>query len=105
MEIQTTLTDQRAKIDVHCSAKSVPTRESLLLLALDVPERIADVLKIEFHAALQQARPLAAPVPEEVAVRPLTSFVTVRTGERFLLRILRTNRKSEQAYAETQGKQ
>jgi hypothetical protein len=40
-----------------------------------------------------------------VAVWPLTSFVTVRAGERFLLRSLRTNRKSEQAYAETQGKQ
>jgi carbohydrate-selective porin OprB len=38
-------------------------------------------------------------------VWPLTSFVTVWAGERFLLRIPRTNRRSEQAYAETQGKQ
>ena len=105
MEVQPLLTDQRTQVDVYGSPKSVPTRESLLLFALDVPKRIADVLKIEFHAALQQARPLAAPVPEEVAVWPLTSFVTVRAGQRFLLRSLRTSRKSEQAYAETQGKQ
>ena len=105
MEIQSLLTDQRAEIDVHRSPESVPTCKALRLLALDVRERIADVLKIEFHAAFQQARPLAAPVSEDVAVWPLTSFVTVRAGERFLLRSLRTNRKSEQAYAETQGKQ
>ena len=36
---------------------------------------------------------------------PLTRFVTVRAGERFLLRSLRMNRKSEQANSETQGKQ
>jgi hypothetical protein len=87
------LTDQRAKIDVHCSAKSVPTRESLFLFALDVPKRIADVLKIEFHTALLQARALSAPIPEEVAVRTLTRFVTVRAGERFLLRSLGMGRK------------
>src|SRR6266404_5682659 len=74
MEIQPLLADQRAKIDVHRSPESVPTRKSLFLLALDVPKRIADVLKIETHTALQQVRSLAAPVPEEVAVRALTPF-------------------------------
>ena len=88
MKIQSLLTDQLAKIDVYRSPESVPARESLFLLALEIPERIADVLKIEFHAALLKACPLASPVPEEVAVWALTRFVTVRAGERFLLRRL-----------------
>src|SRR5260370_42017050 len=96
------LTDQRAKIDVHCSAKSVPTREPLFLLALDVPEGVADVLKIEFHTALLQARSLAAPIPEEVAVRALTRLMTVRTGERFLLRGLGMSRKCKYTKAAPQ---
>jgi len=93
MEVQPLLTDQRAKIDVHRPAESVPTRESLFLLALEIPERIADVLKIEFHTAFQQMRPLAAPVPEKVAVRALARFVTVRAGELFMLRSLGMDRK------------
>src|SRR6266403_1911735 len=52
-------------------------------VALDVPKRIADILKIEFHTALLQACPFAAPIPEEVTVRTLTRLLTVRTGERF----------------------
>jgi hypothetical protein len=93
MEIPSLLTDQRAKIDVHRSPESVPTRKSLFLLALYIPEGIADILKIEFHTAVQQACPLAAPVSEEVAVRALTRFVTVRAGERLLLRSLGMGRK------------
>jgi hypothetical protein len=84
MEIQPLLTDQRAKIDVHRSPESVPTRKSLFLLALKIPERIADVLKIKVHSTLLQACPLAAPVPEKVTVRAMARFVTVRAGERFL---------------------
>src|ERR1700676_1027281 len=104
MEIPSLLTDQRAKIDVERSSKSVPTRKSLFLFALEVPEEIADVLKIKFHTALQQTRSLAAPVSEQMSVRSLTRFVTVRTGNRFLLRSLRTNRKSEQENAENKRK-
>ncbi len=88
--------------------ESVPTRKSLFLLAFDVPEGIADVLKIKVHSTLLQACPLTAPVPEKVTVRALTRLVTVRAGElflRFLLLSLRANRASEQANAETQGKQ
>src|ERR1700726_3353291 len=84
MEIQPLLTNQRAKIDVHRSPESIPTRKSLFLFALEIPERIADVLKIKVHATLCQTRPLAAPVPEKVTVRALTRLVTVRAGERFL---------------------
>jgi hypothetical protein len=78
------LTDQLAKIDIHRSAESVPTRKPLRLLALDVPEGIAHILKIEFHAALLQACPLAVPVSEEMAVRALARFMTVRARGRFL---------------------
>jgi hypothetical protein len=105
MEIQPLLSNERAKIDVHRSPESVPTRKSLLLLALEIPEGVADVLKIEIHSALQQTRPLAAPVPKEMPVRTLPRFVTVGTRERFLLLTLRISRKSEQANAERQGKQ
>jgi len=105
MEIQTLQTGQRTKIDIYRSPKSVPTCKSLFLLALDVPEGIADVLKIKFNAALQQACPLAAPTSKQVTVRSLARFVTVRTGNRFLLRSLRTNRKSEQTNAKKKGKQ
>jgi hypothetical protein len=93
MEIQPALTDQRAKIDVHRPPEAVPARKALFLLALEVPQGIADVLKIEFDTAFGQVRPLAPPFPEEMAVRALTRFVTVRAGERFLLRCLRTSRK------------
>ncbi len=93
MEIQSLLTGQRAKIDVDRSPESVPTRKSLFLLALEIPEGIADILKIEFHSALLQARTLAAPIPEEVAVRTLTRLVTVRTGKRFMLSGLGMGRK------------
>jgi hypothetical protein len=99
MEIQPFLTNERAKIDVYRSPKSVPTRKSLWLHALEVPEGIADVLKIKVHTTLLQTRPLASPCLKEMPVRALACFVTVRTGKRFLLLGLRTNRKSEQTNA------
>jgi hypothetical protein len=89
MEIPSLVTGQLAKIDVHRSAESVPNRKALFLLALEVPEGIADVLKIEVHPTLRKARPLSAPVSEEVAVRTLTGFVAVRAGERFVMPRLR----------------
>jgi hypothetical protein len=79
MEIQFLLTDQLTKIDVHGSAEAIPTRKSLVPLALDVPERIADILKIEFDAVLFQASSHSAPLAEKMAVRPPSRFVTVRT--------------------------
>jgi hypothetical protein len=99
VKIPSLLTDQLAKIDVHRSAKSVPTREPLVLLALDVPEGIADVLKVEFYTVLQQACPLAAPVPEEMAVRTLARFVAVWARKRLLLRGLAKSRECK--YAKT----
>src|SRR5260221_779258 len=93
MEVQTVLASQRAKIDVHRSPESVPARKSLSLLALEIPEGIADVLKIEFHTAFQQMRPLAAPVPEEVSMRALTRFVAVWAGQWFVFRRLGIGRR------------
>jgi hypothetical protein len=54
MEIQPFLIDQGAEIDVHSSSKAVPARKALLLLALEVPEGIADVLEIEPDASFQE---------------------------------------------------
>jgi hypothetical protein len=56
VKIQFMLTGERAKIDVHHSAESVPTCKSLLLFALEIPEGIADVLKIEAHSMVLKAR-------------------------------------------------
>ena len=89
MEIQTRLANQCTEIDVHRSPEPVPTSESLFLLAFDVPQGIADVLKIEFHTTLEQARPLTVPLSEEVAVWPLACLMTVRAAQSFLLSFLR----------------
>jgi len=78
MEIQTLLTDQRTEIDVYGSAESVPTRESFLLLTLNVPERVANVLEVEPHTMFEQAGPLAIPVTQEMPVRALACLMTVR---------------------------
>jgi hypothetical protein len=51
MEIQSVLTNQRTQVDVHGSPESVPTRESLFLFTLDIPERVADVLEVEPYTA------------------------------------------------------
>jgi hypothetical protein len=40
MKIQIALAEQRTKIEIHRSAKAVPTCEPFFLLALNVPERI-----------------------------------------------------------------
>jgi hypothetical protein len=97
MEIPSLMTGQLAKINVHCAAESVPTRKSLFLHALEVPEGIAHILKIEVHPMPRQTRPLSAPVSEEMAVRTLAGFVAIRAGERFLLRGLRMGRKCKYA--------
>jgi len=83
VEVQPVLPGQRAKVNIYGSSESVPTGKSPLLLALDIPERIADLLKIKFHSALQKTRPLAAPIPEEVPVRTLTGLVAVGAAKRF----------------------
>src|ERR1700729_3436432 len=93
MEIPSLVTGQLAKINAHCAVESVPTRKSLFLHALEVPQGIADILKIEVHPMPRKTRPLSAPVSEEMAVRTLTGFVAIRAGERFLLRSLRMGRK------------
>jgi hypothetical protein len=89
MKIQSLLTDQLTQVDVDRSPKAIPTRKSLRLHALDVGERVADVLKIEFHPTLFQASSLTPPFSEEMAVGTLTRFVAIRAGNRLLLRRLR----------------
>ena len=79
---------QCPEVDIYRSPKPVPACKSLFLLALDVPQRIAYVLKIESHTSLEQPRPLAAPRSEKMPVQPLTRLMAVRTTERFLLQNL-----------------
>jgi hypothetical protein len=93
MKIPSLMTGQLAKINVHRAAESVPTHKSLFLHTLEVPEGIADILKIEVHSMPRKTRPLSAPVSEQMAVRTLTGFVAIRAGELFLLRSPRVGRK------------
>ena len=72
MEIPSPVTGQLAKINVHRAAESVPTRKSLLLHALEIPEGIADILKIEVHPTPRKTRPRSAPVSEEMAAQEAT---------------------------------
>src|ERR1035438_2071226 len=88
MEIHSMLAHERPQIHVNGSPESIPTRKSLPLLALEIPEGIADVLKIEAHTALQQTRSLAAPISEEVTVWTLARFMTVRSAQSFLMSLL-----------------
>jgi hypothetical protein len=82
----------------------VPTRKALRV-TLDVPEGIADVLKVEVHALLFEARPLAVPVAEKVAMRALTRLMTVGSGDGFyLLRSLGMGWKCKQIKSGPQRK-
>jgi hypothetical protein len=93
MEIQPLLTGQRAKINIDRPSESVLACKTLFLHALEIPERIADVLKIKVHTTLLQASPLTAPGSKKMAVRTLPRFVTVRAGDLFLLHNLGMDRK------------
>ena len=86
MEIQAGLVNECSEIDVHRTSKSIKARKLIRLLALDVGKRVADVLEIKANATFQQARPLAVPVSEKVAVRAFASLMTVGPAECLLLR-------------------
>ena len=83
MEIQSVLTDQRTQVDVHRSTETIPTREPLFLLTLNVPERVADVLEVEPHTAFEQAGPLATPSSKEMTLGALACLVAVRATKSF----------------------
>src|SRR5258707_7476530 len=84
MKIQPLQTNQGTQIDVYCSPNPIPDRKSLDWLVPEAPNRITDVLKIESHSALQQARPHSAPVSKAMPIRPLTGLMAVGTAEGFL---------------------
>jgi hypothetical protein len=75
--------DQGAEINVNGSSKAVPARKALLLLALEIPQRIADVLEIECDTSFLKARPHPAPISEQMAVRALPRLMVVRAAKRF----------------------
>src|SRR5260370_42296978 len=102
MKKQIALTDQLAEIDVDSPSEAVPAREAFFLVALDVPQGIANILETELDSTLQQARPLAGPLSEEMAVRALSGFMAVRPAECFLLRNLGICGSGNDARAEQQ---
>jgi hypothetical protein len=83
VEIQSLLADQRAEIDVHRTSEPIKTCESVLLFALNVPERITDVLEVESHTAFEQPGTFAIPVSKEMSVVALTRLIAVRAAKRF----------------------
>ena len=64
VEIQPVLPGQLTKIDVDGRAEAVPGRKLRVLLILEAPEGVADILEVEYHATLLQACSLAAPVSQ-----------------------------------------
>jgi hypothetical protein len=65
VEIPSVETGQRAKIDVDGGAEAVPHGKGGLR-ALEAPEGVADIPKVESHALLQQACSEAAPVSQQI---------------------------------------
>jgi hypothetical protein len=53
MKVQPRVIGQRPKIDVKRASEPVPTRKPLLLLTLEIPKRITDVLEVESHTAIE----------------------------------------------------
>ena len=102
MEKQVALADQFAEIDIDRPSEAVPAREAFFLVALDVPEGIADVLEIEPDTSLRQTGPLAAPLSEQMAVWSQARFMAVRPTECFFLRDLGICGSCENASAEQQ---
>ena len=80
MEIQLRYLRQRTEFGyLLCHGKSIPTRKTLIFIALDIEERIADVLKVEMDTALFQPCSSATPLTEKMTVRPPDSVsVAVR---------------------------
>ena len=97
VEVQIAVSRQRAEIHVHGPAKAIPTRKPFFAVALNVPERITQILEIESDATLKQARPQAAPIAEEMPMRALSSLMNIGPTERLLGQLrLRGNYKRAQ---------
>jgi hypothetical protein len=84
MEIQSVLMPPGAKVDIEISANAVKTCKPLLLFALQVPQKITDVLQIEVNTVFGQSRPLSTPVSEQVPVGPLSDLTAVGAAQRFV---------------------
>jgi hypothetical protein len=98
MEVQPRLLDQSAKVDVNRTSDTIPHCGSLFLVALDVPKSVRDVLEIETDTTFQQARSLPTPVAKKMAMGALTGLMTVRSAQRFLLRLsVQCRRKNQKA--------
>lgn len=85
MEIEIVPTGQCAEININRPAKPIPAGESLFLLTLKVPERIADVLQVESNAVFFEPLSFAAPFSEQMSVRSSACLMAVRPAECFLL--------------------
>ena len=104
MEKQIALADQFAESDVDGPSEAVPAREAFLLLALDVPKRIAQVLEIEPDTSLLQPRSFAVPLSEQMAVRALAGLMAVWPTECFFLLDLGMCRNRKRGKADQQEK-
>jgi hypothetical protein len=81
MEVEAILVNKVAKVNIDCAADAIEARESCLLLALNVPELIADVLQIEDDASLVQTGSFSAPASCEVTMGTLAHLAGVWTAE------------------------
>ena len=88
MERQALLTNKLAEVDIHGSSTAVPTGKPLVLVALDIPQGVRDVLEVEVDSSFLEPAALAEPISGELSAQPLRRIMCVRSGERPFSRIL-----------------
>src|ERR1700710_2910674 len=86
MEVQPVLMNQRTKVNIDGAANSIKRSEPFPLHALNIPQKIANVLKVEVDALLFQTAPLASPISEEMTMRALSDLLAVRSAQRLFSR-------------------
>ena len=83
MKVQSGRSVQRVERDVDRAADAIPRRAARGEIAVDVSEKIRDILQVEHDAARRQARALAMPVTEQVTPRRrLRDLMGIRAGQR-----------------------
>ena len=105
MKIQPVCAPQLSEIDIYRPTETVPAGKALLLLAFNVPQVIAHVLKIESDTSFQQTRSFTSPFAEQVAVRTLPCLMTVRATKRLVVLVLRVHRSQVKAKPYPKGEQ
>jgi hypothetical protein len=96
MEIETGCMDETGQVDVDGSTSTIPTGQPFFLIALNIPERVADVLEVEVHPMLFERASCSTPVSSQVAIESQRRVVCVRPTKRSAIRRLGKSKRGEQ---------